>query len=228
MKLDIQDQETANEVQPLIGQRLIELRNAHQMTQEDLADKLGVSRQAISKWESDRTFPNIEKLFGISQLYQVSLDYLLTGKEVEASVGKAVPEIRKKTFYVQLAAILLGILLVINCALIFMLLFRQNWNKKNEAEVYQVDTIYEQYTKAKVVVPGEDGSYTEQVLWLDRKGIRENDWGWCYDNGLQINGIRLNYYAKTLLFPIITAGILLVLFLLLCLEMRKDHEKNRK
>lgn len=226
MKVD--SHEMRNEIQPLIGQRLIELRSEHQMTQEDLADKLGVSRQAISKWESDRTLPNVEKLFCLSELYQVSLDYLLTGKEIQTPVRKAEPEIQKKSFCIQMAVILLGILLAMNCIVIVILLSRQNWNGKNEAVNFHVDTIYEQYTKAKVVIPEEDGSYIEQVLWLDGRGVRENDWGWCYDNGMQIGGIKLKYHVKTLLLPMVTAGILLVLLLLLCLEMRKHHETNEK
>ena len=227
-KVDAQGQEMKNEMQPLIGQRLTELRNSHQMTQEDLADKLRVSRQAISKWESDRTLPNIENLFCISELYQVSLDYLLTGKEMQTPAGKAEPEIQKRSFYVQLAVVLLGILLAMNCIVIIMLLFRQNWNGKNEGVNFYVDTIYEQYTKAKVVIPREDGSYIEQVLWLDEEGVRENDWGWCYDNGTQLSSIKLKYHVKTLLFPIVIAGILLILLLLLCLEMRKHHETSGK
>lgn len=227
LKVDTQ-QELKNERQPFIGQRLIELRNEHQMTQEELADKLEVSRQAISKWESDRTFPSIDKLFCMSELYQVSLDYLLTGKTPVPPDGKEEPQIRKKSLYVRFAAILLGILLIINCVLIAMLLFHQNWNKKSERVEFYVDTIYEQYTKAKVVIPEEDGSYTEQVLWLDAEGIRENDWDWCHDNGMPVTGIKWNYNIKTLLLPIITAGILLVLLLLLCMEMRKNHETNGK
>lgn len=228
MKVDTQRQEVTNEIQPLIGQRLTALRISRQMTQEDLADKMGVSRQAISKWESDRTLPNVEKLFCLSELYQVSLDYLLTGKEKQLPDAGAGTEIRKSSCYIRFAVILLGILLFINCAWIIKLLFNQNWNRDKEAVNYYVDTIYEQYTKAKVVMPREDGSFTEQVLWLDGNGIRENDWGWCYDSGSRLGSIKLNYKAKILIVPVLTAGILLCLLLFLCLELRKSHEKNEK
>lgn len=228
MKVDTQRQEVTNEIQPLIGQRLTALRISRQMTQEDLADKMGVSRQAISKWESDRTLPNVEKLFCLSELYQVSLDYLLTGKEKQLLDAGAGTEIRKSSCYIRFAVILLGILLFINCAWIIKLLFNQNWNRDKEAVNYYVDTIYEQYTKAKVVMPREDGSFTEQVLWLDGNGIRENDWGWCYDSGSRLGSIKLNYKAKILIVPVLTAGILLCLLLFLCLELRKSHEKNEK
>lgn len=228
MKVDTQGQEVKNEIQPLIGQRLTALRLSRQMTQEDLADKMGVSRQAISKWESDRTLPNVEKLFCLSELYQVSLDYLLTGKEKQLPDAGAGTEIRKGFCYIRFAVILLGILLFINCAWIIKLLFYQNWNQNKEAVNYYVDTIYEQYTKAKIVIPREDGSFTEQMVWLDRNGVRENDWGWCYNRESFFDSVKLNYKVKTLVVPMVTAGVLFCLLLILCLEMRKNYETKRK
>ncbi|MDD3999365.1 MAG: helix-turn-helix transcriptional regulator [Bacilli bacterium] len=64
-----------------IGEKLQELRKAKGMTQEDLADYLGVSRQSVSKWELDLAFPETEKLVKISQLFQVSLDSLFNPDE---------------------------------------------------------------------------------------------------------------------------------------------------
>lgn len=58
-------------------QKLRNIRKENGMSQEDLADQLGVSRQAVSKWESGQGFPETEKLLQISSLYSVSLDYLL-------------------------------------------------------------------------------------------------------------------------------------------------------
>lgn len=59
------------------GEKLSQLRRSSNYTQEQLANTLGVSRQAISKWESDVTFPETEKLIRISELFDCSLDYLL-------------------------------------------------------------------------------------------------------------------------------------------------------
>ena len=69
--------------QKLIGDRLYELRSQSNMTQEDLADELCVSRQSISKWELNKTVPDVEKLIQLSELYDVSMDYLVRGKEPE-------------------------------------------------------------------------------------------------------------------------------------------------
>lgn len=63
----------------LIGERLAQLRTMHNMTQEEFAEQLDVSRQAVSKWELDKTLPDVNKLLRISEMYQVSVDYLLKG-----------------------------------------------------------------------------------------------------------------------------------------------------
>lgn len=57
--------------------RLAELRRAHGLSQEELAEKLGVSRQAISKWERAESSPDTDNLIALAQLYGVSLDVLL-------------------------------------------------------------------------------------------------------------------------------------------------------
>lgn len=60
-----------------LGRKLSKLRKENNYTQEQLASVLGVSRQAISKWESDITYPETDKLIRISDLFNCSLDYLL-------------------------------------------------------------------------------------------------------------------------------------------------------
>lgn len=59
------------------GNNLREVRKQRGITQEELAERLGVSRQAISKWESDSGYPETEKLIAISRELNISLDYLL-------------------------------------------------------------------------------------------------------------------------------------------------------
>lgn len=60
-----------------IGSRLITYRKAFGYSQEELSFKLGVSRQAVSKWECDETLPDTENLIALSKIYNVSLDKLL-------------------------------------------------------------------------------------------------------------------------------------------------------
>ena len=59
------------------GEKLSKLRKENNYTQEQLADILGVSRQSISKWESDIAYPETDKLIKIGKLFECSMDYLL-------------------------------------------------------------------------------------------------------------------------------------------------------
>lgn len=65
-----------------IGSRLKEHRTAKHFTQEEVAAKLNVSRTTISSWETGRTFPDIEKLVYLSNLYDLSLDQLIKEEPV--------------------------------------------------------------------------------------------------------------------------------------------------
>ncbi len=64
------------------NKKLQELRKQKGLTQEELAEKLYVSRTAISKWESGRGYPNIESLKGIAKFFSVTVDELLSTDEV--------------------------------------------------------------------------------------------------------------------------------------------------
>jgi transcriptional regulator with XRE-family HTH domain len=66
-----------------LSKKIYELRKAHGMSQEQLAEKLNVSRQSISKWESGESSPEIERLIELSDVFDVSTDYLLKSSEVD-------------------------------------------------------------------------------------------------------------------------------------------------
>ena len=65
------------------GENLRQVRTERHMTQEELAEKLGVSRQAVSKWESDQGYPETEKLVILSRALGISLDYLFNDETGE-------------------------------------------------------------------------------------------------------------------------------------------------
>lgn len=72
-----------------IGEKLKICRKKAGLSQEQLADKLCVSRQAVTKWETDKGLPNIESLQAIARLFGVSVDYLLDdGKELFGETWK--------------------------------------------------------------------------------------------------------------------------------------------
>lgn len=65
-----------------LGERIIGLRKKYGLSQEQLADKLNVSRQAVQKWESNVNEPNIETIKCIAWYFQVDFEYLLNGKHL--------------------------------------------------------------------------------------------------------------------------------------------------
>lgn len=68
------------------GERLQNLRKQKGHSQEMLAAKLNVSRQSVSKWENDDTYPEVDKMISLSQLFDVTLDYLVKENSEEETV----------------------------------------------------------------------------------------------------------------------------------------------
>ena len=64
-------------------EKLLTLRKAKNLTQEQLAEKLDVSRQSISKWESGQAIPELEKIVALSAIFDVTTDYLLKSSEID-------------------------------------------------------------------------------------------------------------------------------------------------
>lgn len=62
-----------------LADRIQQLRREHGLSQEQLAEKLNVSRQAVSKWESAQAQPELDKIIALSELFCVTTDYLLKG-----------------------------------------------------------------------------------------------------------------------------------------------------
>ena len=61
----------------ILGEKIARLRRKNGWSQEELADKMEVSRQAVSKWESGQTMPDLERILRLSSLFGVTIDYLL-------------------------------------------------------------------------------------------------------------------------------------------------------
>ncbi len=64
-----------------LGQRIIRLRTERGMSQGDLADALDISRQSVSKWENDISTPELDKLIRLAELFDLSMDALILGKD---------------------------------------------------------------------------------------------------------------------------------------------------
>ena len=66
-----------------IGEKLYELRKGKNLSQEEVADKLNVTRQTISKWETNQSTPDFDKIKPLCELYEITADELLTGEKKE-------------------------------------------------------------------------------------------------------------------------------------------------
>lgn len=68
-----------------LNQKISQLRNDNNWSQEELAEKLNVSRQSVSKWESGQAKPDLDKIIALSNIFDVSTDYLLKDDNEEKS-----------------------------------------------------------------------------------------------------------------------------------------------
>ncbi len=65
------------------SEKLITLRKSRELTQEQLAEQLNVSRQSVSKWETGQAVPDVEKLVEMSRIFDVTTDYLVKPSEID-------------------------------------------------------------------------------------------------------------------------------------------------
>lgn len=109
-----------------LGEKIQALRIQQGLSQEGLAERLGVSRQAISKWELDKTVPEVKFIVELSSLFQVTTDCLLKEQEVSPAISPAaaetppVPPGSREPTRVKAACVLLG---CGNIVLLMLLLF---------------------------------------------------------------------------------------------------------
>lgn len=100
-----------------LGERLFELRKAKNLTQDDVAEKLNVSRQTVSKWETDQSTPDFDKIVPLCELFEIGVDELLTGKKpVEEKKQENVltkQEVKEKSAKVVSSSVFLYFLAII-------------------------------------------------------------------------------------------------------------------
>ena len=71
-----------------LGENLFNLRKEKGLSQEEVAEKLNVTRQTVSKWETNQSTPDFDKIIPICELYGITTDELLQGKRLEKSFGE--------------------------------------------------------------------------------------------------------------------------------------------
>ena len=131
-----------------LGQRLLELRKNKNMSQEEAAEKLNVTRQTISKWETDASTPDFDKIMPLCNLYNITPDELLTGNKSK-KISKANPLllyssillyflsliwiiISEETLRLNDGIIVSVFLIIIAVATILIISYSKNKNKNKE------------------------------------------------------------------------------------------------
>jgi len=99
-----------------LGQQLKKFRESQNLSQEDVAKKIGVTRQAVYKWENDKSYPDIDNLIILSEFYNVTLDDLIKGNDSFKKKIKIDDE-NYVSFYISFILIFVGI--CIKSSLIF-------------------------------------------------------------------------------------------------------------
>lgn len=101
-----------------LGERIGNLRRDAGYSQEYVAESLGVSRQAVSKWETDLSGPDTENLIKLAELLNTSVQFLATGKDFYFPEGKPAPESKKikitKKLVIKIIAIIFGTILLLS------------------------------------------------------------------------------------------------------------------
>ena len=101
----------------ILAEKIARLRKRNGWSQEELAEKINVSRQAVSKWESAQTVPDLEKILTLGNLFGVTTDYLLKDEmESEEFSGTEIPAVRRLT----LAGITMLFLLIAAAVAVFI------------------------------------------------------------------------------------------------------------
>lgn len=104
-----------------IGSIIKDIRKKNNLTQNEFASILGVTFQAVSKWENDKSIPDITILKDISNKFNVDLNYLISGKKVN---------INKKSFFKKNMIIITSIIFIIISICIFLFFHKHNYEFK--------------------------------------------------------------------------------------------------
>ena len=103
-----------------LGERLLNLRKAKHLSQEEVADKLNVTRQTVSKWETDQSTPDFDKIAPLCKLYGITADELLTGEktqiDIEESLTSSNNEVNNQNIIYYLATSIIALIIYSFCA----------------------------------------------------------------------------------------------------------------
>lgn len=133
-----------------IGEKIYKLRKAKGWSQDYVAEQLGVSRQAVSRWELDESAPELQKVYKLSALFSVSCDYLLNAQteepmaiSPETSTAKKHPKHMKKWAFVLsivFGVVILGTLAVLSAVVPSYMESKQEVSREDIGFAYDIPT----------------------------------------------------------------------------------------
>ncbi|SHJ10091.1 helix-turn-helix domain-containing protein [Pseudobutyrivibrio xylanivorans] len=95
-----------------LGKRIKDLRSAHNWNQDELAEKMFVSRQTISNWENEKSYPDIQSILLLSNIFEISLDQLVKGDVEQMQEIINDQDVKQMKFYGKMMLACIGILIV--------------------------------------------------------------------------------------------------------------------
>ena len=152
--------------------RIISARKAKGLSQEALADMIGVSRQAISKWETGEAKPDVDKLIVLSAALDLSLDYLCLG--IEPAVQKAptvspTPEVKKadpslKNIQRLLITLLAALALIVFCFICFQIQRNNPVHFPQTGNIATPQSVLNNYTIQNVRIGKQGNDATPSII----------------------------------------------------------------
>lgn len=204
------------------NEKLQQLRKQKNLTQEQLAEKLYVSRTAISKWESGKGYPSIESLKCISEFFKITIDELLSGEELIN-----IAETESKTNIEKVYSLIYGILDVMVISFIFLPLYGQKINDY----IYSVSLFEYSDTSNNIKL-----IYYITLISIALLGIVELFMQFCKNQKLKtvIKSLSLGLHSLTILFFIATRQtyattfLFMLFFIKMIFEIKKNYDEQKK
>ena len=157
--------------QEKVGQLIKKLRKDNNLTQAELADKLGVTYQAVSKWENGKNVPDIATLKEISNMFNINIDDIINGEKKDNNKNK-------NKYLIIIIALLVILTLILSINVI-------NSNHKNNIEINDIKTTCEKFNVTGSLVHSNDKSY-----------IRISNIEFCSDDDIIYKEIECILYEK--------------------------------
>ncbi|OFI48440.1 hypothetical protein BG261_05825 [Floricoccus tropicus] len=144
-----------------IGQIIKEERTHRELTQEDMANEFFVTRQLISKWENDKSYPDLEQVVKISEYFDLPLDYLL--KEDKKMINELNFDSKKKKWMKYLIYILITLSFYLVASFLLISFYDGTFLTKKDIEITKIEKILVPEKKLKNSKTGQELTLAEDI-----------------------------------------------------------------